>query len=137
MMLGWRLSHRHRYSIEGQVIESPMRWMITRTGEPLKLRAFSSLAADFDTEYSTVLIERATSEQIAEQDDIWFAEREARYIDGGYEKINRLTYKDGTIICSLASKGATNFAYCKSKAGLLLIYSGIPKLIESAANMLP
>ena len=134
-LLGWRMFHGSQSVVAGKTVSVPWRWMITKNDGPILLRTFSTLLPDWDTDYSSIVLEPTSQSDQAETVENWFDKQEM-VRRSGYSNFERKVFDSGKVICSLSKKRNFSYAGCRTSSGISLSYVGTPAFMNSALEML-
>jgi hypothetical protein len=137
VVVAWRLSHRSSVTVGYRRLTVPFPWVLTVSRSSVKAKSFVTLWPNFSSRDVTAIIEETPSDQSLESDAKWSSDRAMRFASNGYSNIHNESYKGGQVLCSVASKGSSEIAYCKSNTKFNLVYSGPLERLNKAIALLP
>jgi hypothetical protein len=123
VVLTWRATHQNSIDLGEKHSTIPFPWIATSSGDHAKAKSFVTLWPNFSREEMTAILENTPPEQRAISDSVWLSERAAKFSIAGYSRIHSQEF-GGKVLCSEASRGGDDVAYCRTDRNVNLIYSG-------------
>lgn len=134
--LAWRFRNPVTVSLANRSLTVPWPWMVTRSDESVKLRAFATQWPLVNNAYATALISMTSSNDMSLSNSGWFSQSKSRYESHGFRDVKEVSFDANGVLCAEATSDKTESDYCRSKQGYDITFIGPHTLLVSLVNNL-
>jgi hypothetical protein len=134
--LAWRFRNPVTASLVNRSLTVPWPWMVTRTGESVKLRAFATQWPAVNNAYATALISMSSSSDMSLSNSEWLSQSKSRYESHGFRDVKEVPFDANGVFCAEATSDKTESDYCRSKQGYDITFIGPHALLVGLVSNL-
>ena len=120
----WRLRNSTTTSLGNRVLVIPWPWLLTKSGDSVKLRAFETQWPTVNNGYATALLSVSRSSDAGLSDSDWFLQSKSSYENHGFGDVKEVSFTAKGVLCAEAMSGKIESDYCRLKQGYNLTFIG-------------